>query len=74
MGSISLPFESLQKFCFLQLCFSCLVRFLSTAQHCGFSGLLNPGLLRRIGSGQPQGNFIDNYIAALRAGTELPGK
>lgn len=38
--------------------------------------LLNPGLLRGIGSGQLQGNFIlvGNDIAALRAGTELPGK
>lgn len=76
IGSIPLPFESLWKFCFLQLRFSYLVKFLSTAQHCGYPGLLNPGLPRDIGSSQLQGNFIlvGNDIAALRAGTELPGK
>lgn len=49
-------------------------QILSNAQHCDYSVLLSPGLLKGIGSGQLRGNFIGNYIAALRAGTELPGK
>lgn len=66
----------LQKICSLQLCFSCLVKFLSTAQHHDYLDLLNSGLLRRSAPGQLQGNYllVGNYIAPLRAGTELPGK
>lgn len=60
----------------LQLCFSCLVKFSSTAQHHGYLNLLKSGLPGDIAPGQLQGNYLlaGNYIAALRAGTELPGK
>lgn len=66
----------LQKICSLQLCFSCLVKFLSAAQHHGYLDLLSLGLPRGIAPGQLQGNYllVGNYVAALRAGTELPGK
>ena len=66
----------LQKICSLQLCFSCSVKFLSTAQHHSYLDLLNSGLLRGIAPGQIQGDYllVGNYLAALRAGTELPAK
>lgn len=57
----------LQNIFSLQLCFSCLVKFLSIAQHHGYLNLLNSGLPRDIAPGQLQGNYllVGNYTAAF---------